>query len=226
MPAEQKTKISASLMGHSVGIETREKIRTGNLGRKHTPEELEKMKKGTGNTGKIATPEKRLKMSLAHKGKKQPHIGVPRTEESRNKMSMARIGHVVSLETRSKLREAHSGEKANNWRGGVSFEPYCPKWNNYLRRRIRSFFDNRCVVCGKPQSENLTASGRIYQLHCHHVTYNKAACCDGKPVHFAALCNRHHNMTNFDRERWASMLHRIIDEIYGGRSYFTKEEMP
>jgi hypothetical protein len=25
--------------------------------------------------------------------------------------------------------------------------------------------------------------------------------------------------------RWEAMLHRIIDEIYDGRSYYTKEEM-
>jgi hypothetical protein len=47
----------------------------------------------------------------------------------------------------------------------------------------------------------------------------------GKPVHFAALCNYHHSKTNFERERWEAMFHRAIDEIYNGRSYFTKEEM-
>jgi hypothetical protein len=70
----------------------------------------------------------------------------------------------------------------------------------------------------------LTSTGRVYKLHCHHVEYNKQACCDGEPVHFAALCNNHHGESNFDRARWEAMLHRIIDEIYGGRSYYTKEE--
>lgn len=225
MCPEQKIKISASLIGHPVSSETREKIRAANVGRKHTPEELEKMKRGTGNTGKIASPEKRLKMSLAHKGKKQPHIGVPRSTETRLKMSKSRMGRLVSPETRAKISKSQCGEKANNWHGGLSFEPYCPKWNNDLRRRIRAFFEYRCVACGKPQNENLTADGRVYQLHCHHVTYNKSTCCDDKPVHFTALCNRHHGMTNKDRDRWEAMLHRIIDEVYGGRSYYTKEEM-
>jgi hypothetical protein len=33
-----------------------------------------------------------------------------------------------------------------------------------------------------------------------------------------------HSKTNKDRERWESMLHRIIDEIYDGKSYYTKDE--
>ena len=83
------------------------------------------------------------------------------------------------------------------------------------------FFNYECVVCGKTTEEN----GK--QLSCHHVTYNKMVCCDGKPVHFAALCQGCHSKTNGNqknRERWESMLHRIIDEIYEGRSYFTKDE--
>ena len=50
------------------------------------------------------------------------------------------------------------------------------------------------------------------------------SCCDEKPVHFAALCGSCHSKTNRNRERWESMLHRIIDEIYNGKSYYTKEE--
>jgi len=110
------------------------------------------------------------------------------------------------------------GENSPNWRGGISFEPYCPKWTPELRMRIRAFFNNQCVVCGKSGSKEKR------MLSCHHVEYNKKACCDGKPVQFAALCQHHHNQTNFDRDRWEAMLHRCIDEIWGGRSYFTREE--
>jgi hypothetical protein len=74
------------------------------------------------------------------------------------------------------------------------------------------------MICGKDE----TVNGKCLSIH--HVEYNKAACCDGKPVQFAALCHSCHSKTNHDRSRWEAMLHRIIDEIYGGRSYFTKEE--
>ena len=105
-----------------------------------------------------------------------------------------------------------------HWKGGISFEPYCPKFNKDLKTRIRAFFDNQCVLCGKSAEENKVNMG------CHHVTYDKMICCNGKPVRFAALCVSCHGKTNHNREKYEAMLHRIIDEIYGGRSYFTKEE--
>jgi hypothetical protein len=111
-----------------------------------------------------------------------------------------------------------TGPNSPHWQGGISFEPYCVLWNADLRRRIRAFFDNTCITCGKSTTENKK------QLCCHHVEYNKKACCDGLPTHFAALCERCHGRTNRDRQRWESMIHRIIDEIYVGRSYFTKDE--
>lgn len=118
----------------------------------------------------------------------------------------------------TKRNKEKCGENSPNWRGGISFEPYCPKFNKDLRKRIRSFFNNECVICGKTAEENRR------QLSCHHVEYDKKACCDGKPVHFATLCTSCHAKTNQDRIRWESMLHRIINEIYEGKSYYTKEE--
>lgn len=119
---------------------------------------------------------------------------------------------------KKEIMQERCGSNNPNWLGGISFEPYCPLWTKELRERIRSFFDNECVICGKAQEENSR------QLSCHHITYDKNACCDGKPVQFSALCGSCHMKTNFDRERWESMLHRIIGEVYEGRSYFTKEE--
>jgi hypothetical protein len=112
----------------------------------------------------------------------------------------------------------YCGPNSHYWQGGISFEPYCPKWNEDIRIRIRQFFGDKCILCGKSHEEN------VKNLSCHHIEYNKQACCDGKPVQFAALCISCHQKTNFDRARWEAMLHRIIDEIYGGRSYYTKEE--
>jgi hypothetical protein len=154
--------------------------------------------------------------------------------ETRAKRTAAMIGnnHLLGYEhgpgSLIKMVESMKGancdntrEKASNWKGGLSFEPYCPKFNADLKRRIRAFFGHRCVVCGKGVEEN----GKRKQLMaCHHVEYNKSACCDGKPVHFAALCVTCHSITGKNRCRWEAMLHRIIDEIYDGKSYFTKEE--
>lgn len=127
--------------------------------------------------------------------------------------------------------EGHTGENnwmygrcgslSPSWKGGISFEPYCPLWTPELRRRIRAFFNYECIICGKSQDDNGQA------MSCHHVEYNKMACCDGKLVHFVAVCRECHGKTGGleqNRNRWEAIIHQIIDEIYDGRSYFTKEE--
>ena len=130
----------------------------------------------------------------------------------------ASIGKTLPMSARLRISEAQRGEKGNNWRGGISFEPYCPKFNRNLKMRVRVFFGYECIICGKNEQQNEKC------LSVHHVEYDKAACCDGKPVRFAALCHSCHSKTNHNRTRWEAMLHRCIDEIWGGRSYYTKEE--
>lgn len=105
-----------------------------------------------------------------------------------------------------------------NWKGGISYEPYCPRFNNDLKQRVREFFNNECIICGRNKHDNKK------NLSVHHVEYNKQACCDGKPAHFAALCSKCHAKTNSNRARWEYILHIIIDEIYYSRSYYTIEE--
>lgn len=117
------------------------------------------------------------------------------------------------------VRSDHLGKNASNWRGGISFEPYCPKFNDEFKERVRLFFKRECIICGKSEYDSHE------KLCVHHVEYNKQACCDGKPVHFAALCRSCHSKTNGNREWWEDIIHRIIDEIYDGRSYYTKEEI-
>lgn len=200
---ETREKISQKLTGRKYGpmsIETREKIAITKRGEKNP------------NWGRRYSSDERAKLSAHFVGENNPNFGKTASEETRRKQSIARKGK-------------RCGEESSNWRGGISFEPYCPKFNNDLRRRIRAFFEYRCVACGKHTKENITSNGDSWQLSCHHVEYNKSACCDGKPVRFAALCIKCHNRTNHSRERWEVMIHRIIDEIYDGKSYFTKEEM-
>ena len=131
------------------------------------------------------------------------------------------------------------GENNPNWAGGP--KDYCEKWTLEFRRRIRAFFDYKCVECGTPQTEDL--------LHCHHVYYDKKACCSvnengkyfsnlgikgnlysfeiiGDPNKFIALCDTCHKSTSGkkNREYWARHFEEIINIYYLGKSYFTKEE--
>ena len=131
------------------------------------------------------------------------------------------------------------GKNNTNWTGGP--KDYCEKWTLEFRRRVRAFFDYTCAECGTPQNENL--------LHCHHVYYDKKACCnvneDGKyfsnlgikgnpflfeiigdPNKFIALCDNCHKSTSGKKNRayWARHFEEIINNFYLGKSYFTREE--
>jgi endogenous inhibitor of DNA gyrase (YacG/DUF329 family) len=137
------------------------------------------------------------------------------------------------------ISKTNVGWKNPSYTGGP--KDYCEKWNLDFRRRIRAFFDYKCVECGTPQNEIL--------LHCHHVYYDKKACCAvnedekyysnlgiknnpysfeiiGDPNKFVALCQSCHLKCNpkKDREYWARHFEEIINNYFLGRSYFTKEE--
>jgi endogenous inhibitor of DNA gyrase (YacG/DUF329 family) len=137
------------------------------------------------------------------------------------------------------LSKNNIGENNPSWTGGS--KEYCEKWSLEFRRRIRAFFDYICAECGTPQNEKL--------LHCHHVYYDKKACCSvnengkyysnlgikeqpytfeivGDPNKFIALCDNCHKKTSGkkNREYWARHFEEIINNYYLGKSYFTKEE--
>ena len=157
--------------------------------------------------------------------------GEPRSEITVEKMSKymvgrkLRLGLPVSDETRQKLSDANRGKfcgsKSPNWRGGTSFGQYCEKFNNEFKERVHAFFGYHCVICGQvwhPGDE---------KLHVHHVNYNKTACCDESKRMFVPLCRACHNLTSAPNKRgyWRDVFTKLIEQNYGGKSYFTKEEM-
>ena len=208
---EIRAKLSAAKKGQHMSLETKAKLSASKMGKGGMFGENNPM------YGKRPSEETRIKMSAAQKGRHH-------SEETKAKISAIHKGKYVSEETRKRLSNAFSGEKSSKWQGGISFEPYCPKFNRDLKRRVREYFDNRCVICGKEAKDNSRRNGNVILLSVHHVEYDKLACCHGKPVQFAALCHSCHSKTNNDRAKWEAMLHKIIEEIWNGRSYLTKDE--
>ena len=129
-----------------------------------------------------------------------------------------------SEETKLKMHNAHIGkyvgENSSMWKGGVSYEPYCIKFNDDFKERVREYWDRKCVLCNKNEREN----GR--RLDVHHVTYNKETCCDGSIPLFVALCRSCHMKTNFNEEYWENKFKQIIYfRNINGKCFFTKKEM-
>jgi len=107
------------------------------------------------------------------------------------------IRHFCSRECKT---EWMVGENAPGWKGGISFEPYCHKFNEKFKESIREMFGRVCFLCLMTEEEN----GR--KLGVHHVYYNKSCLCDDVKCEFVPLCVPCHAKTNHDREYWVTLI--------------------
>jgi hypothetical protein len=175
--------------------------------------------------GRHHSKEALLKISMAKKGIPNPkHSEAMRGRhpslETKQKMSISHKGKHFSKEHRIRLSDSTKGERHYNWQGGLSYGPYCPKFNKEFKERVRAFWGYECGLCGKSQKMN----GK--KLHVHHVNYQKDACCNDEVARqFIPLCSSCHSKTGHDRENWERTLSKIIEKIHGRQCYFHKEEI-
>jgi hypothetical protein len=243
MSDEQRKKISAALSGIIRSEETRKKISAALRNRAPIIRTEEwKRKISDAMKGKPCTEEQRRKLRALRKGIPPSNKGIPMSNEQRIKIGNSKRGKPLTEEHKQKIRDraggmtgkhhspetclkisiAHKGKKAGErnpaWKGGISFEPYCIKFNDEFKERVRAFFDYKCVECGEEQSKK--------KLDIHHVNFRKDACCaaDVTPL-FVPLCQSCHGKTNHNRIFWQYWFTQMIDRIYGGKCYFNKEEM-
>ena len=121
---------------------------------------------------------------------------------------------------------------------------YCELFKE-VSPRVRAFQNNRCMMCGITEEENNR------RLNVHHVFYEKKTCCwidengeywtnlglgnhkknyyiGSNPSYFALLCSECHGVTNGNfgnRSYHANILRDVIDFYFGGKSYYTEQEM-
>lgn len=235
---EHKRKISESSRGRRLTDEHKQNISRamkGNpkiVGKEMSDETRRKIgeaskenirKNGHPMEGRHHTEETRLRLSDRFRGENNPNFGREHTKEEKGRISQRAKGHKrcvgrhmseethmrISMSLKGKMR----GEKCPNWKGGVSFEPYCPKFNKEFKERVREFFGRKCVVCGKSEEENKI------RLSVHHVNYNKMTCCDDTKPLFVALCVSCHTKTNFNTSCWEEYFTGLIEQKYNGACY-------
>jgi hypothetical protein len=85
-----------------------------------------------------------------------------------------------------------------SWKGGISFGPYCPKFNEALKEEVREAFNHTCVICGAVETDKKHAV--------HHVDYNKVQGCKGMRWSLVPLCGSCHSKTNHNRWFWFNKL--------------------
>lgn len=152
-----------------------------NIPRKTRSEALKGMPRSPGHCAKI---------SQAHKGKQL-------TQETRTKLSISHRGLKRTPEVRKRISISKLGNKNPSWAGGISFWPYCDKFNRALKNKVRDEFQHKCFLC---------SSSRGRTLHVHHVDYNKSQGCSGHPWGLIPLCVSCHAKTNTKRWHWFALL--------------------
>jgi hypothetical protein len=200
---KHKQKLSNSRKGKRLSEEHKQKLSNAHKGKPRS-EEIKK-KIGISNKGKKRSDKSRIKMSESHKGRPLP-------EETRKKMSVSATGRKHTQDSIKKM----SLENSSRWKGGISFEPYCPKFNREFKERVRAFFGNQCVECGKLHDK--------IKLHVHHVNFDKQTCCNTSTPLFVPLCTSCHAKTQINRIFWQYWFTEMINLHYGGKCYFSKEE--
>lgn len=93
----------------------------------------------------------------------------------------------------------NSGEKHSNWKGGISFEPYCSAWKDKeYKNDIKERDGNKCLNPYCNQISN--------KLVLHHIDYNKKNC---KPSNLITVCNSCNSRANYNRT-WHKAWYRTI----------------
>ena len=151
--------------------------------------------------------EIKQKISNSMKGRE----GHKHTEETKQKMvdNKYALGYRHTLETKEKmsavLKGKGIGENNANWRGGISFEPYCHKFNNKFKESVRAEFGRECFICGTP------GNGR--KLDVHHVNYDKSCLCSDIKCEFVPLCRSCHMKTNNNREHYENLILEKLEAL-------------
>ena len=145
--------------------------------------------------------ETRIKIGIApwNKGK----TGVY-SEETKRKMRAWQIGRKFTEEHKRKLSENHRdmhGENNHNWKGGISFEPYPPEFNDKLRKKIRERDENACQFCG--------SNGNGEKVQAHHIDYDRKI---SDELNLISLCRSCNNRANHNESKW-QFLFEVIQEL-------------
>ena len=172
------------LLGHKHSNETKLKMQLAHIGMKKP------WCKGR-KPGFHLTPKQKKKIGLAQRGVPQPAWFSKFISEANKGHIAWNKGGTHTKETREKMSKSHSREKSRFWQGGITNDPYPPKWNKLLKDEIKNRDGHKCQMCGVSQLEC------IHHLCVHHIDYNKH---NLSSKNLITLCSSCHALTNVNRE--------------------------
>lgn len=176
---------------------------------KHHSEETRK-KISERKKGQKHTEESKRKISNSEKGRPSPMKGRQQSDAWKKKMSEVNKGNQYTKGKnlgddnpmrKPEIRAMFLGEKNPAWHGGISFEPYCPKFNNILKEAVRKRDNYTCQLCNTPEN------GR--KLDVHHIHYDKENC---RHLDLISLCRRCNAKVNSNREHYEQFFMNKLKE--------------
>lgn len=132
------------------------------------------------------------------------------SEEGRKIISETQRGNQHALgikhteEWKKNRSERMCGSNHPNWQGGISFLPYCKKFNKQLRESVREQYGYKCILCGMSEEENKR------KLSVHHIDYDKEQGCNGKKWELVPLCMSCHIKTNHNRKENENKIRKLL----------------
>ena len=112
-------------------------------------------------------------------------------------MKKHRKDNPTTDETRQRSSAAQQHIPYDEWESFACEKKYCPKFDEVCREANRAKYNHECFICGLPQSENLTKTGKFRKLSVHHVDMDKAQGCDSN-WKLVPLCMHHHATSHND----------------------------
>ena len=107
-------------------------------------------------SGKKHTEEAKKKMSEARKN------AAPVSDETKEKLSEAGKGRIVSEDTRNKMSMAVQGEKHRNWKGGIKQET---SGRVFIRQGLRKYKARSRIVMEKKIGRILKSSEIVHHIN-------------------------------------------------------------
>ena len=157
--------------------------------------------------GRVLSREHKRSLSKAMKGNPGYWLGKKFSEEHKRKIVKNLLGggwnkgNKMSEEFKRRASELQRGERNSNWQGGISFEPYSPKFNNTLKAQIKERDNYICRQCSQTREQS------NYWLIVHHIDYDKKNCEEDNLI---TLCISCHIKANYNR---ANCVSYFMEEI-------------
>jgi hypothetical protein len=92
------------------------------------------------------------------------------------------------------------GDKHHLWKGGLSFQPYSPAFNKYLKQQIKERDNYTCQLCFHHKDDGII-------LAIHHIDFDKQNC---DPDNLITLCHKCNLKVNNHRDWWTVHFQIII----------------